>query len=233
MGMTPGREDGWGTDSFVGGRWGTRMRMPGGCARGRSSCRLRHEEEPGVCRLGEIRCGVWERLARAAAARRALRRWQRVHPPLRGAVDLVLLERRRNPDLAPGILAALAALAPGSGLAARTLLQARLPGLVRLAATAAAVIRGRSMRCSAWRGSGAVPTRRAGLVDRTVDAADRDERRAVEPWPCLLSLPLPARLRRRRTRASPQRLRPRSCHHGRPRSVAGIAVRRRSDRRDL
>jgi hypothetical protein len=59
-----------------------------------------------------------------------------VHPPLRGAVDLVLLERRRNPDLAPGILAALAALAPGSGLAARTLLQARLPGLVRLAATA-------------------------------------------------------------------------------------------------
>jgi DNA-directed RNA polymerase specialized sigma24 family protein len=44
-----------------------------------------------------------------------------------------LLERRRDPEQAPAILAALAALAPGDELAARTLLQALLPGLLRLA----------------------------------------------------------------------------------------------------
>jgi hypothetical protein len=44
-----------------------------------------------------------------------------------------LLERRRDDQAAPAILRALAVLAPGDDLAAQTLLQALLPGLVRLA----------------------------------------------------------------------------------------------------
>jgi hypothetical protein len=53
---------------------------------------------------------------------------------LRGVADLdALLERRRDDQAAPAILRALAVLAPGDDLAARTLLQALLPGLVRLA----------------------------------------------------------------------------------------------------
>ena len=46
-----------------------------------------------------------------------------------------LLEMRRNPTVAPRILSALARLARGDDVAARTLLQALVPGLVTLAAS--------------------------------------------------------------------------------------------------
>jgi hypothetical protein len=76
----------------------------------------------------------WRRLFRTSRARRALRQWSIAHPALRGLPDLDgLLERRRDDHAAPAILRALAVLAPGDDLAARTLLQALLPGLVRLA----------------------------------------------------------------------------------------------------
>jgi DNA-directed RNA polymerase specialized sigma24 family protein len=79
----------------------------------------------------------WRRVARCSAGRRALLRWGAAHPVLRGAGDLgELLERRRAAAGAPAILAALAVLARTDELAARTLLQALLPGLVRLARTA-------------------------------------------------------------------------------------------------
>jgi DNA-directed RNA polymerase specialized sigma24 family protein len=83
--------------------------------------------------------GEWRHVARCGAGRRALQRWAEAYPALGGARDLGgLLERRRVSAAGPAILAALAQLAPGDELAARTLLQALLPGLVRLARTTAA-----------------------------------------------------------------------------------------------
>ena len=64
----------------------------------------------------------------------ALARWQRTEPDLAGLVDLDdVLETRTDPDRAYDILAALARHAPCDPIAARTLLQALLPGLVALA----------------------------------------------------------------------------------------------------
>ena len=76
----------------------------------------------------------WRRLARTSSARRALKQWSIAHPALRGLSDLdALLERRRDNHAARAILRALAVLAPSDDLVARTLLQALLPGLIRLA----------------------------------------------------------------------------------------------------
>jgi hypothetical protein len=76
----------------------------------------------------------WRRLTRPSRARQALKQWSIAHPALRGLADLdELLERRRDDQAAPAILRALAVLAPDDDLAARALLQALLPGLVRLA----------------------------------------------------------------------------------------------------
>lgn len=63
----------------------------------------------------------------------ALRRWQRTEPALRGIEDLdALLEARRDPARAYDILAPLGRRAPYDLIAARTLFQALLPGLVAL-----------------------------------------------------------------------------------------------------
>ena len=79
----------------------------------------------------------WRQLAASTEAARALSRWSELHPALRNAADLdMLLDRRRDPGQTRAVLAALAALAPTDTVAARTLLQAMLPGLVCLAATA-------------------------------------------------------------------------------------------------
>ncbi|HWL44478.1 MAG TPA: hypothetical protein VNQ73_16175 [Ilumatobacter sp.] len=79
----------------------------------------------------------WATLACGPSARRALIRWSRSHAALGGLVDFAaLLDRRRDPMAANGVLAALAALAPDDELAGRVLLQALVPGLVRLAANA-------------------------------------------------------------------------------------------------
>lgn len=65
---------------------------------------------------------------------RALEKWAATEPALQGIADLdELLEARTDPDRADDILAALARHAPGDPVAARTLLQAMLPGLVALA----------------------------------------------------------------------------------------------------
>ena len=79
----------------------------------------------------------WRDLADSPQATAALREWQRREPALGDGGDLaLLLERRRSADAAPAILLALARLAPHEPLAARTLLQALVPGLVRLAISA-------------------------------------------------------------------------------------------------
>lgn len=78
----------------------------------------------------------WARLTASAPAGEALARWRTECAELAGVEDLDgVLARRTDPDAAPAVLAALARWAPGDAVAARTLLQALLPGLVRLAAT--------------------------------------------------------------------------------------------------
>ena len=62
---------------------------------------------------------------------RSVRRWARTEPALRGLSDLgAVLDAR---DRSTEVLAALARLAPADTTAARTLLQALLPGIVDLA----------------------------------------------------------------------------------------------------
>jgi DNA-directed RNA polymerase specialized sigma24 family protein len=76
----------------------------------------------------------WGRIAHGPDAHAALRRWGLSHPALSGLENLEeVLARRQDPHVAPGVLSALAALAPSDPLAARTLLQALVPGLLRLA----------------------------------------------------------------------------------------------------
>jgi hypothetical protein len=113
----------------------------------------------------------WRRLTRTSRARRTLKQWSIAHPALRGLPDLdELLERRRDDRAAPAILRALAVLAPGDDLAARTLLQALLPGLVRLAGIAgyddpAAI---EEMVSLAWERIRTYPTGRRGSVAANV-----------------------------------------------------------------
>lgn len=79
----------------------------------------------------------WARISAGDEGRRALRRWQAVHPELVDLKDLdALLQRRLDPAAAPRVLTVLARLAPTDPVAARTLLQALMPGLMRLATTA-------------------------------------------------------------------------------------------------
>jgi len=75
----------------------------------------------------------WSRLATSPLARRSLIRWGRAHPAMAGLSDLDgVLRRRRDPCLARDLLGVLARLAPRDELAARTLLQALMPGLKRV-----------------------------------------------------------------------------------------------------
>lgn len=75
----------------------------------------------------------WSELATSPRARRALIRWSNTYPALAGKADLAeVLLARRDPNQAGSILRALALLAPADDLAARTLLQAVVPGLVSL-----------------------------------------------------------------------------------------------------
>lgn len=77
----------------------------------------------------------WRECSRSPETAQALRRWAAVEPALAGLSDLAdLLRARRNPEAAPAILSALARLALGDDLAARTLLRAVMPGLVAMAA---------------------------------------------------------------------------------------------------
>lgn len=77
----------------------------------------------------------WSRLAGSSAACAALTRWATEEPALSGYEGLdELLDARRDRALESAILAALCRLAPADYLAARTLLQAMLPGVIRVAA---------------------------------------------------------------------------------------------------
>ncbi len=76
----------------------------------------------------------WSTIADSPAARRALMRWSAVEPVLLPAADLNdVIDLGYRPDVGPEIRRALATLAPTDELAARTLLQELLGGLVNLA----------------------------------------------------------------------------------------------------
>ena len=77
----------------------------------------------------------WAELADSPGARAALDRWALAEPALAevtGGLEGILAHQRR-PAVFTGMLAALARLAPTDRLAARTILQALLPGLVGVA----------------------------------------------------------------------------------------------------
>lgn len=79
----------------------------------------------------------WSELATSPRARRALIRWANTHRDLAGNHDLDdVLTSRRDPARSSTVLKALATLAPDDDIAARTLLQAMVPGLARLSAVA-------------------------------------------------------------------------------------------------
>ena len=76
----------------------------------------------------------WATIADSPMARRALMWWSDVHPVLLPAGNLAeVIELGYRPDIGPEIRRALALMAPEDHLAARTLLQELLGGLVNLA----------------------------------------------------------------------------------------------------
>ncbi len=113
----------------------------------------------------------WSELATSPRARRALIRWSNSHAALVGQHDLadVMRARRKAAD-APGLLLALAALAPNDELAARTLLQALLPGLVCMSSATASddPAAMEEMVSLAWERIRTYPTTRHGSVAANV-----------------------------------------------------------------
>lgn len=78
----------------------------------------------------------WSEVASSPEARRALIRWANDHEQLEGLHDLDdVLRCRRDPLRCHQVLHVLAVLAPTDVLAARTLLQTLLPGIVRMVGT--------------------------------------------------------------------------------------------------
>jgi hypothetical protein len=108
----------------------------------------------------------WEQLATSARGRRRLRRWAATYPALDGLEDLHgVLARRCEPEQSQPVLAALAELAPKDVMAARTLLAALMPGIVRLAsAEQRGPIVFDDMVGTAWMLIRTYPPQRAGSV---------------------------------------------------------------------
>jgi len=140
-----------------------------------------------------------------------------------------LLERRRDDRAAPAALRALAVLAPGDDLAARTLLQALLPGLVRLAGTVGyddptAI---EEMVSLAWERIRTYPAGRRGSVAANVSFDARKRYRAhrlIEaPRSPDTEIEVTATSRRPRTRPWPGPIR---TAHGREARRASAARRR-------
>lgn len=76
----------------------------------------------------------WSAMAHSPTARRALMRWSATHPVLLPASDLdEVIQLGYRSDIGPDVRRALAVMAPTDELAARTLLQELLGGLVNLA----------------------------------------------------------------------------------------------------
>jgi hypothetical protein len=113
----------------------------------------------------------WPMVATSPEGRRALIRWAREHEALAGMHDLHdVLGCRRDPGVANEVHQVLVRHAPDDQLAARTLLQILLPGLVRLVGTV-----GRDdpdapdeLVAMAWERISTYPTSRPGSVAANV-----------------------------------------------------------------
>lgn len=123
----------------------------------------------------------WAALASSRTARRCLRRWAHDHPVFDGLDDLdAVLERRRTAGASGPILSALATFAPADGVAARTLFQALIPGLVHVyqavGASDPTVLN--DVLANAWLNIRTYPTHREGSVAANVlwDARKRYRR---------------------------------------------------------
>ncbi len=78
----------------------------------------------------------WLEVAGSPAAQQAVRRWAGDHPLLDRFADLhEVVACRRDPETVHDVLLVLARFAPTDDLAARTVLQMLLPGIVRLVGT--------------------------------------------------------------------------------------------------
>ena len=136
----------------------------------------------------------WRHVCASSRARRALAAWPAREPALAGVDSLdAVLAMRRNPASAPAVLAALARMAHEDDIAARTLLQALLPGLIRLANTVGygdASLDG-ELAGLAWERIRTYPCERAGSVAANVlldvkkrylaaRATDRSPRRPID-----------------------------------------------------
>jgi hypothetical protein len=138
----------------------------------------------------------WIRLAKAPPARRAVIRWSRrfrVFVGLRDPLDL--LERRSaDPAQAAEMLAALASLAPSDELAARTLLHALLPGLIRLSRTTGHDDYGavEELVALAWERIRTYPSDRRGRVAANILLDVRKRYRADRRIDAPQSIPVPA-----------------------------------------
>jgi len=129
----------------------------------------------------------WDELCRSAASRATVMTWGSREPALSGfgSVGELLRARKQNPLTAPAVLSALARMAADDQLAARTLLQAMLPGLVAMASTScsddpAAMDEFVSL---AWERIRTYPTQRPGSVAANIlmDVRKRyREHRAIE-----------------------------------------------------
>jgi hypothetical protein len=133
----------------------------------------------------------WARMVGSAEARRALARWARLDPLLacRGDLDAVV-DTRRDPVVANRVQLVLAGLAPTDVLAARTLLQMLLPGVVALVHTVGRGDRDATdeMVSLAWERICTYPPSRRGSVAANVvlDVRKRyvqDRRRPHVPFP--------------------------------------------------
>jgi DNA-directed RNA polymerase specialized sigma24 family protein len=134
----------------------------------------------------------WAAIADSPAARRALMRWSAMHPVLLPASDLNdVIDLGYRPDIGPDVRLALATLAPADHLAARTLLQELIGGLVKLARRV-----GRDddavddVVSLAWERIRTYPVHRPGSVSGNVllDVRKRYRRDHDTPRRCLASL---------------------------------------------
>lgn len=130
----------------------------------------------------------WRRLASSSRARKAAARWAAEFPVLKGISNLddILRRREERRDAAPDILRALAELAVADELAARTLLQALLPGILSFARRNGAdgvVERVDEMVSLAWERIRTYPLHRQGSVAANVlwDTRSRYWRESHDP----------------------------------------------------
>jgi hypothetical protein len=131
---------------------------------------IQHEEDPMNKTLAALD-REWAELDRSPATGEAVGRWAHEEPALAGLPTLgAILTARTDPGAAQAILAALARLAVDDDLAARTLLQALVPGLVRLASRACAddPLALDELISLAWERIRTYPTRRPGSVAANV-----------------------------------------------------------------